>query len=220
MTRDNQKTLFHVRSRDVKGKKTSQLRKNGLVPANIYGPSGTSQSIEVPTTPFIKLYEKEGDTGLIYLTIDDSKKQVPTLVDEVQYNSVSRQLLHVTFRQVSLTEKIEAEVPIQLVGESKVPGTTVVQTQDSLEVSALPTDLPESFEVDISTLLEVGQSITIADLDYDRSQVEIVFVGDMDETSPVVLLQEVKEEVEEEPETDEAVAEEATPEETEKTEAD
>jgi hypothetical protein len=76
----------------------------------------------------------------------------------------------------------------------------VLTVVDALEVSALPTDLPDKFEVDISALKDFGDTITIGDLKYDREKVEIQMTGEVNEESPVVLLQEVKEEVEPEEE--------------------
>ncbi len=194
----NEKTIFHIKNRDVVGKKVSQLRAKGMLPANIYGLGATSQPVMVETKAFSKLYEEEGDTGLIYLSLEGEKEQIPVLIDEVDYHSVTGEVLHAVFRRVNLSEKITAEVPVELVGENDVPGATVVMVRDMLEVSALPAELPENFEVDIAALKEIGDSIAIKDLVIDKEKVEIVMTGDMDEESPLVILQEVKEE--EEPE--------------------
>lgn len=194
----NDKIIFHVKTREIEGKKVSQLRNAGSLPGNVYGLSEDSQAVVVDQKIFAKLYAEEGDTGLIYLNIDESKKQIPVLIDEVDYHPVTGALVHAVFRRVNLAEKIEAEVPIELVGENDVPGSMVLTVRDSLEVMALPAEIPEKFTVDISTLKEFGDTITIADLDIDLSKVEVVITGDMDMSDPVVLLQEVKEEVEEE----------------------
>lgn len=208
MNEKTKKTLFHVRTRPGLG--TSAVRKlsKTSVAGNIYGVQKDSTAILMDIKGFLRLHEEEGDTGLIYLEIDENKTQVPVLIDEVQTHPVSGSLQHVVFRRVNLKEKLSASVPIELVGENSVPESNVIQVLNELEVEALPTDFPESFQVDISLLKEIGDSITIADLEYDKSKVTIEFSGDMDETAPVVLLQEVKEEVEEEP-TEEA-GEEAT----------
>lgn len=192
----NEKTIFHIKNRDVVGKKVSQLRAEGLLPANIYGLGEASQPVMVGIKDFNKLYEEEGDTGLIYLNLEGEKKQIPVLIDEVDYHAVTGEVLHAVFRRVNLSEKITAEVPIELVGENDVPGATVVAVRDMLEVSALPAELPENFEVDIANLKEIGDAIAIKDLMIDKEKVEIVFTGDMDEESPLVILQEVKEEAE------------------------
>lgn len=200
------KTVFHVGSRSVIGTSAVKKLPKNKVAGNIYGVQKESTPIVVDYKGFTKLYEDEGDTGLVYLEIDENKTHIPALIDDVQAHSVTGNLQHVVFRRVNLKEKLSAAVPIELIGENNIPETNVVQVLNELEVEALPTDFPESFEVDISLLKEVGDSVTIADLKYDKSKVTIEFSGDMDETAPVVLLQEVKEEVEEEP-TEEATGE-------------
>jgi len=142
---------------------------------------------------------------LLYLTVDVNKKQLPVLIEDLQIDPITEEILHVTFRQVSLTEKVEAEVPIIFIGEVAVKDGVLVTVKDSVEVEALPTDLPEHFEVDLSILSEIGQSITLADLVIDASKVELVLAEDQaaeDVTIVVLQGQQVEEEV-----VDEALAE-------------
>lgn len=188
------KVTFNVATRDLKTK-TSKVRQMGKTPANLYGLNKDSQQISIDTNAFIKLYNKQGDTGLFYLEIDGTKEQ-PALVDEVSYGPVSKTLLHVAFKRVNLMVKVTAPVPVVLVGENTIPETVVSLVKDEIEVEALPANLPKKFEVDISTLTEVDQMITLNDLSYDRSKVELVLDEDVDPASEVVVvLQAVKEEV-------------------------
>lgn len=203
MTKSNQKTIFHVRIRENLGSNAVRKLAANQLAGNIYGVTDKSTPVVVDRNGMKKLYEEEGDTGLIYLEIEGRKQQVPVLIDDVQLHPVSGDIQHVVFRRVNLTEKLEADVPVELVGEVEAPGLTVVQVRNELEVRALPTDFPESFEVDISGLKEAGDAVTIADLDFDKSMIEIIFSGDMDESAPLVLLQEIVEEEPEEPETEE-----------------
>lgn len=200
MTANSQKIIFHVKPRDLSTTKASVVRNQGGLPANIYGLKMDSEAVIADLKAFEKLYEAEGDTGLIYLEIEGENKQVPVLIDEVNYHPVTGAIEHAVFRRVNLAEKINAEVPVELVGENEVPNSMVLTVVDALEVSALPTDLPDKFEVDISALKDFGDTITIGDLKYDREKVEIQMTGEVNEESPVVLLQEVKEEVEPEEE--------------------
>lgn len=207
MTNSNSQIIFHVSPRSNLGSVgVKKLQKSELA-GNIYGLSKESTAVKLDRNGFRKLYQEVGDTGLIYLQVDDQKSKVPVLIDDVQYHPATSEVVHVVFRRVNLQEAITTAVQIELVGESDIPGTNVIQVLNELEVSALPTDLPESIEVDISELREVGDSITIADLKYDKSKVEIVFSGESDESAPVVLLQEQKEETEEEEPTDVAEVE-------------
>lgn len=199
-------TTFSAQKRDILGKKVAQLRREGSIPANIYGVGKDSVAITVSTKAFEKLYENVGETGLVYLQVEGTAKDVPVLVDEVQYHPVTGELTHASFKQVDLSEKITAEVPVETIGENNVPSAVVVVVKDVIEVEALPTDLPENFTIDISTLTEIGQSISYKDLSYDKSKVTLM-VAEEELENPLVLLEEVKEEVEPEPVAEEAAAE-------------
>ncbi len=188
-------TTFTVKSRTLLGKKVTQLRREGFIPANVYGVGQASVALKADLKTFVKLYEEEGETGLIYLSIDE-KKAIPVLIDEVQYHPVTGQVLHAAFKQVNLLKKITAEVPVEMVGENNVPGMVVTLVRDSIEVEALPTDLPESFELDIATLKVAGDSITFANLVYDKSKITLL-IDEADVNSPLVQLEELREEKEE-----------------------
>jgi len=148
--------------RDVFGRKVKKLREEGKIPANIFGKKIKSEAISVNEKEFDKAFEEAGETQII----DLSGK--PVLVSNVQYGPVTGRYIHVDFRQVDLTEKITAEVPIEVVGESPAEkqglGTLVVQI-DEVEVEALPTDLPEKITIDVSSLVEVDQAIYVKDLE-------------------------------------------------------
>ena len=189
------KISFHVHERKVFGKAAKKLKKDGLIPANIYGLNQES----VPISLDKKVLEKQlklSESGLVYLELDDQKKPIPALIDLVERHVLTTDLQHITFKRVSLTEKVVTDVELVLEGENSVPNATVLQVLDTLEVESLPTEIPESIKIDISELTEVGQVITIKDL-IDRTKLAIVCEEDQLE-DPVVLLQEVKEEVEEE----------------------
>lgn len=183
-------TRFKVQARAQL--KLKQLRKQGVLPANVYGQGG-SQALQVALKDFERLYQEVGETGLIYLQIDEQKKALPVLIDEIQVDPVKNSFLHVAFKQVDLKDKIKADVPVELVGEFAVPEAVLVTVRDSVEVEALPTDLPEKFEINVEELTEVGQSVTLAGLKYDQSKVDLV-VGEEGLEAPVVLVQEQREE--------------------------
>ena len=189
------KTTFSISTRDILGKKVNQLRVQKIIPGNVYVAGGESVALQFSEKEFDNLYEEVGDTGLVYLKINDSKEDRPTLIDEVQVDPVTGKVLHVTFKEVDLKEKIEAEVQIELIGEFDVKEAVIVQVKNSIIVEALPADLPEKFEVNIEGLTEIGQSITLADLDFDKSKISLVEVeNDEDWENPVVLIQEQREE--------------------------
>ncbi len=191
------KITFSAQNRTVMGKKTNQLRRAGLIPANVMGHSIESVPVSLATSAFTKLYQKVGDTGLFYLEIEGQSTSRPVLIDQVDYNPVTGTVQHVVMKQVNLKEKINAEIPVELVGELTVPEAVVLTVQPTIEVEALPTDLPEKFEIDISVFTEIGQSVLFKDLAYDRSKVELQ-VSEEELETPVVIVQELAEEVVEE----------------------
>lgn len=202
MTNASEKVVFHVSTRQVKGTgNVSRLRSEGKLPGNVYGLSEKSIAIIADYRGVKKLYDTQGDTGLIYLQIDDEKKQLPVLIDEVAYTKIGENILHISFKRVSLSVKIEAEIPVVMTGETKIDGAIVSLVKDFVLIEALPTDLLENFEVDISVLKEVGQSITLEDLNFDKSKISLVLnEGESPSDVMLVNVQELKEEVEEEPE--------------------
>lgn len=194
-------TTFKVDKRAAE--KPKHLRQQGVIPGNIFGKAG-SIAVQMPALAFRDLYQEVGETGLVYLEVAGSQKQHPVLVDEVQVDPVDSSVVHVAFKQVDLTDKIKAEVPVEVIGKFEVPEAVMVVVKDKIEVEALPTDLPEKFEIDVSTLTAVGQMIAYKDLHFDRSKVTLI-LGEEGEEEPVVLVQEQREEEPEEVPVVEAV---------------
>ncbi|HJY98297.1 MAG TPA: 50S ribosomal protein L25 [Patescibacteria group bacterium] len=160
--------------RKISGRKVKNLRKDGLLPGNVFGKKIKSQAIQVPLKDFVKVYKDVGETGLVTLAV--GKEERPVLVHNLQVDPVKNTPVHVDFLQVDLKEKVTAGVPVELTGESpaeKQGVGTVVQQLMEIEVEALPTDLPEKFEVNVEALSEVDQAIYVKDIKVDRAKVEI-----------------------------------------------
>lgn len=169
-----QKYTLEAEKRKIFGRKVKSLRREGLLPANIYGKNIESLAIQVSLNDFEKVYKEAGETRIIELSIGKEKR--PVLISNVQLDPVSDIPLHVDFKQVNLKEKVSAAVPIELVGESPAEKKglgTAVQYLDEIEVEALPTDLPEKFEVDLTVLEEVDQTVFVKDLVSGSDKVEI-----------------------------------------------
>lgn len=167
------KHTLKVEKREILGKKVKHLRNKGILPANVFGNRKSSLAISVNLADFEKVYREVGETGLIDILVEDTK--VPALVSNVSFNPVSGKILHVDFRQVDLKEKITANVPVELIGESPAEKQglgVAVSYLTELEVEALPSDLPERFTIDISKLTEIDQSISVKDVQLD-SKVKI-----------------------------------------------
>ncbi len=147
--------------RDIFGRKVHRIRKQGMIPANIFGKNIDSMAISVALKEFDTVYKKVGETQIINL---DGK---PVLVSNLQVDPISGDYLHIDFRQVDLNEKIEATIPVEVEGESPAEKQnlgTVVQQIHEVEVEALPDQLPEKIVVDASILVEVDQAIYVKDL--------------------------------------------------------
>ncbi len=162
-------------TRTLFGRKTKQLRKKGIIPANIFGKKMDSKAIELEQSILLDTMRKAGETGLIHLKIKGDDKTHPVLVSGYAQDPVSGAMLHVDFHEVDLKQKTTATVPLKAVGESEAvkAGMVLVMQKNELDVEALPTDLPDVIEVDISSLTEVGMSIHAKDLKIDRSKVTI-----------------------------------------------
>lgn len=182
--------------RTVLGRKIKQLRKQGILPANVYGSDIKSFAVQVNTRDFEKLYDEVGETGLIALSVDGTDH--PVLVHNVSRHPLNSSALHVDFHEVNLKEKVRATVQIEFTGEAPAEkegiGVIVPQMRE-IEVEALPTDLPENIVVDISELAEVDQAIKVSDLKVDRSKVEL-----MEEDPERIVVSVAAPQKEEEPE--------------------
>ena len=180
--------------RKVFGRKTKQLRAKGVVPGNIFGKKIKSLAIEINKPGLIDVMRQAGETGLIHVKIKGDDKTHPVLVAGYAQNPVSGEMLHVDFHEVDLTQKTTAMVPVKAVGESPAiaQGNLLVMLKNEIEVEALPTDLPDVIEVDVTNLTEVGSHILAKDLKVDRSKVTL----SVEDEEQIVTIQEpAKEEV-------------------------
>lgn len=167
---------LQAEERKVLGKKVKNLRKDGKLPGHVFGKGVETDHVSVDGKTFLKVFKEAGETGLIDLKIG-SEKVRPVMVRGVQYDPISGQPLHIDFYQVNLTQKVKVPVPLVLIGDEpesvKLGETIVLQTLNEVEVEALPTDLVENIEVDISSLKQIDDAITVGQLNYDRSKLTI-----------------------------------------------
>lgn len=161
-------------TRKLTGRKVKTLRAMGKIPANIYGKDVKSHSIEINEKEFREVFKKVGETAIVEIAL--GKETRPVLVHNVQLHPATSEILHVDFLQVNLKEKVTAQIPVELVGESPAEksgiGTAVLLVQE-LEVEALPADLPEKFEIDATNLAEVDQVVKVSELKYDKQKIEV-----------------------------------------------
>ncbi|MEI6690746.1 MAG: 50S ribosomal protein L25 [bacterium] len=177
-----------VKPRQLFGRKVRSLRRTGIIPGNVFGNKTTSTAIQFDVKAFKTLYSKAGETALINLTIEGEKTPRPVLVSGYSVDPVSNALQHVDFHQVDLKQKVTATIPLKFVGEAPATesGFVVNTLKNEVEVEALPTDLPEHIEVDLSTMIAVGDTIHASDLKIDASKIDL----QIDPTEVIVAVHE------------------------------
>jgi large subunit ribosomal protein L25 len=207
-----QRAQLKVTKRKLFGKKVKKLRKENILPANIYGKKVKSQAIQVGYKDFSIVYKQLGETSIIDLLVDKSTAPRHTLIRNVQRNPVTDNILHVDFIQVDLKEKIETDVPIKIVGEPQIvkdKKALMLAELSSIVIEAPADKIPEEVVVDVEALKEIGDSIFVKDLKVPGVQIKtgpdqaIVRLADLvvkEKEEPEPVAEEEEEEKEEEKE--------------------
>ncbi len=160
------KIKLAAKTRTERGRKTNKGRKEGMIPAVIYGKEEKPGSLWVDSLDFSRLLKKSGESVIIDLNVD-GKSDHNVLIHELQTDPVSGKYVHIDFFQVKMNEKIETEVELIFIGESaavKEQGGVLVKNMDKIEISCLPADLPSHIDVDISKLKTFEEHIAIKDI--------------------------------------------------------
>ena len=153
-----------VKKRDIFGKKVKNLRAQGLVPAVIYGKHVQAESISCVKNDLLKVYRAAWYSTPVELTGDVDHL---VLINSLQLDPVSDEIISADFLAVSRTEKVAAKIPVVTFGESqleKLNEGKIMLIKDEVEVEAFPQDLPSKFEVDISVLETVNDVFFVKDL--------------------------------------------------------
>lgn len=161
-----------ARIRKEIGKKVKNLRKEGILPAVLYGPEiKNSLNLKVEEKEFEKVFKEVGESSLISLEIENylprSRKRVLVLIQAIKKHPLTDKFLHIDFYQPRLKEEIKAIVPIVLEGNSRAVkelGGTIIKNISELEVKALPQNLPKEIKVNIESLKTFEDHILVKDL--------------------------------------------------------
>jgi len=197
-----EKVVLKAERRDVLGKQVKALRRQGKLPAVVYGYQIQPIAITMDAREASRLLAGVTSSQLIEINVEGD--QHTALVREKQRNPILGTLLHVDFLAVSMTEKLRANVVIVLEGEApavkELDGVIVTRIEE-LEVECLPGDLPERITIDLSSLVAIGDAIHVRDI---RLPSTVQVLTDLDEMVVLVTAQEVEEveeveEAEEEP---------------------
>jgi len=186
---------LEVRPRTVLGKKVGALRREGRLPAVIFGGHAESTPVETDTSVFQKGYRRWGQTTLLSLTGIDGG-EVPVLVHGVSREPRTGSLLHVDFARVSLTEKTHADVPLHFVGESpavRTHGGVMVHALSEVRIEAFPQDIPHQIDVDLSKIEQIEDTLYVRDLVVDATKIEIL--NDADQVVAKAVAPRAEEEV-------------------------
>ena len=160
--------VYAVNIRDVLGKKVRRLRRDGLMPANIYGRAIPSLAVQMPLRDAREMLTAHGTNTLIRVQVEGEQEPRPAMVRAVQRDPVSGAVQHVDFHQVDLTRSTRATVPITLIGEAPAVGALggiLLQGADNVQLEALPADVPTQIEISVEGLEEFDQRVTVADLE-------------------------------------------------------
>jgi len=151
--------------RNVIGKQVKALRREGKVPAVVYGAGLEPTAIELQAREAERALARASGATLLDLELDGVTHKV--LVREIQRHSIQRDLRHVDFLKVAMDQLIRAEVPIELLGEApavKTLGGVLVTGVQAIEVEALPADLPDRVMVSIEGLEKIDDKLSVGDL--------------------------------------------------------
>ena len=192
-----------LEKRDVVGKSVKHLRREGHIPAVIHDHGKDSVVVMAPEMTMLKVYKAAGKHHPIELTID--KHKYTAMIRTAAFDPKKHRLQHIVFNAVSADQEVEAEVPIRIEGEipAERTGLMVITNLDTVEVEALPKDLPDELVVDGSSLIEIGDKITVGDLKVPAG-VKIV----TEPEHPIATVEETKAQISEET-TEEAEGEES-----------
>ena len=171
-----------VEKRTIFGKKTRALRKQGLIPAELYGHGLENLHFSVSAKSFNKVLKEAGERSIISLVSDNQRKSV--LINYISRDPVFDAILGIDFYQVRMDEVLRTKVPVEFINESPAvkTGGVLVKAIQEIEVEALPNAIPQSFVVDLSVLTEIGKSFHVKDLpleELSRKNVKILLEPSM-----------------------------------------
>ena len=160
------KISIEVVKRDVVGKGLKSLRSSGQTPAVVHNHGGESILVTANTVELGKVYKKAGKHHPVEVIIDKSSHLA--IIRDIDFEPTKHGLRHAVFQAIKQNEATEAEIPVVFAEGVDIPAAKksllVLKQLDTVEVKALPRDLPDVISIDPSSLVEVGDHITVADL--------------------------------------------------------
>ena len=168
------KLLLNAEKRNT-ADKTKVLRANRIVPGVVYGKTQESISIQFDASDLLRMHRKAGESQIINLKVKGIKEEIEVLFHATQSEPVSGEFIHVDFYALTRGEKLTTKISLNFIGDSEAikEGCVLSENVKELEVSCLPKDLVESFDVDLSILKEAEDVIRLSDLGIDTEKYDI-----------------------------------------------
>ncbi len=151
--------------RKIMGKKVSSLRKEGLLPAVVYGKGKEAESITVSQGEFLKVWKSAGESSLVALSLDNKEHNV--LIHDVALDPIKNLPVHADFYLVDMKKEVEVDVPLEFTGEAEAGKSglgVLVKVMHELKIKALPKDLPHSIVINVAALQNPGQTFAVRDV--------------------------------------------------------
>jgi len=161
-----EQTKLNVASRTTMGKANKRLRREGIVPANIYGHKQAPVPIQIDMLEFERVRREHGMHNIISLLIPDVPAET-ALIRHVQHDPRTGKIVHIDFTRVSLSERVEVNVPLNFVGEApgvKIEGGVFLHLLDALAVECTASEMVESLDIDISSLTDIDATLHAGDV--------------------------------------------------------
>jgi large subunit ribosomal protein L25 len=151
-------------TRDVLGKGLNRLRHDGVVPAVIHNHGQESIHVMAPENELVRVYQVAGKHHPLNLEVGNDKYLA--LIKDAPFDPVKRRLQHVVFQAIKQDEAVEAEIPIRLEGDAPAEkvGLIILHQLDTVEIEALPKDLPDELVISVESLVELHDKIIVGDL--------------------------------------------------------
>ena len=158
-----------ISHRTTVGKKVKKLRQNGKIPIRLFGGGIDPMPMQADASSLGKILSQAGFNSPIFVNFDSSKEENVCFIREIQRDPITEELLHIDLLKVDMSKKVTVEVPVRLFGVPdavKNLGGILLQSINSIPVSALPLSIPESISVDVTILVDFDKSIRIKDIEF------------------------------------------------------
>ncbi len=158
-----------VQKREMLGRGVNALRRQGFIPAELYGKGLENIHVSIPMKDFRKVYKAAGENTVVTVLLDS--KKYPVLISDVSFDRITNEFESADLYQIRMDEKLKVGVPLEFIGVApavKEKNGVLVKALQELEIEALPMDLPHDIKADVSKIMEIGDSVYVKDLDIPK----------------------------------------------------